>query len=221
VFQLGGNLVRSLPDVDRLVPAWRKLRLTVQIETKLNRSCLVHGDVSYILPCLGRTEIDEQHGREQAVSVEDSTACIHGSRGYAVPASAELRSEPWIIAARAKAILPVNPKVAWDDWVAEYGRVRDAIERTYPEMFEDFNKRMWQPGGFHRPLAACHREWKTKSGKANFIAPQTLASVSKLIRHATMFFNSRRFAARDSSTRRSTRTATGSGAFVAREWCFS
>jgi molybdopterin-dependent oxidoreductase alpha subunit len=176
MFQLGGNLVRSLPDVDRLLPAWRKLRLTVQIETKLNKSCLVHGEVSYILPCLGRIEIDRQNGKPQAVSMEDSTACIHGSRGYAEPASAELRSEPWIIAAIAQATLPPNPRIDWDAWISDYGRIRDAIERTYPEMFKDFNKRMWQPGGFHRPLPACHREWKTKNGKANFIAPKTLTA---------------------------------------------
>jgi molybdopterin-dependent oxidoreductase alpha subunit len=176
VLQLGGNLVRSLPDHGRLLPAWGKLRLTVQIEIKLNKSCLVHGEVSYILPCLGRIEIDKQNGTAQAVSMEDSTACIHGSRGYATPASAELRSEPWIIAALAKAALPPNPKVPWDAWLADYGRIRDAIERTYPEMFKDFNKRMWQPGGFHRPLAACHREWKTKNGKANFITPQSLTA---------------------------------------------
>jgi anaerobic selenocysteine-containing dehydrogenase len=42
-------------------------------------------------------------------------------------------------------------------------------------MFRDFNARMFQPGGFHRPLAARHREWKTKSGKANFITPKGLA----------------------------------------------
>jgi hypothetical protein len=29
--------------------------------------------------------------------------------------------------------------------------------------FRDFNARMFQPGGFHRPLAAKHREWDTKS----------------------------------------------------------
>jgi molybdopterin-dependent oxidoreductase alpha subunit len=180
MFQLGGNLVRSLPDLDRLLPAWRKLRLTVQIETKLNKSCLVHGAKSYILPCLGRIEVDTQNGVEQAVSMEDSTACIHGSRGYASPASKELRSEPWIVAALAKAILPPNPKVDWDGWIADYSRIRDAIERTYPEMFKDFNKRMWQPGGFHRPLPACHREWKTKTGKANFITPMTLTADIKI-----------------------------------------
>jgi anaerobic selenocysteine-containing dehydrogenase len=108
VFQLGGNLVRSLPDHTQLVPAWRKLRLTVQVLTKLNRSCLEHGEISYILPCLGRIEIDEQATGPQAVSMEDSTACIHGSRGYAKPASEHLRSEPWIIAEIAKAVLPPN-----------------------------------------------------------------------------------------------------------------
>jgi anaerobic selenocysteine-containing dehydrogenase len=50
VFQLGGNLARSLPDHGQLLPAWRRLRLTVQILTKPNRSCLEHGEVSYILP---------------------------------------------------------------------------------------------------------------------------------------------------------------------------
>jgi molybdopterin-dependent oxidoreductase alpha subunit len=175
VFQLGGNLVRSLPDHSQLVPAWRRLRLTVQILTKLNRSCLEHGEISYVLPCLGRIEVDEQQSGPQAVSMEDSTACIHGSRGVAKPASKHLRSEPWIVAAIAKAALPPNPKVDWDWWVADYRRIRDAIEQTYPDMFRDFNARMFQPGGFHRPLAARHREWKTKTGKANFILPESLA----------------------------------------------
>ncbi len=174
VVQLGGNLTRSLPDHGQLVPAWRKLPLTVQILTKLNRSCLVHGDKSYILPCLGRIEIDEQATGPQAVSMEDSTACIHGSIGYAKPASKHLRSEPWIVAELAKATLPPNPKVDWDGWVANYAGVRDAIEKTYPKRFKDFNARMFTPGGFHRPLAARHRKWNTETKKANFHAPENL-----------------------------------------------
>jgi hypothetical protein len=106
--------------------------------------------------------------------MEDSTACIHGSLGMQPPASPELLSEPAIIAGIAKATLPPNPRIDWDAWVADYGKVRDAIAETYPENFHDFNARMWQPGGFHRHLAARHREWKTKTGKANFIAPDGL-----------------------------------------------
>src|ERR1700712_1173818 len=57
---LGGNLVRAVPDHRLVEPAWRKLRLTVQVLTKLNRTALVHGEVSYLLPCLGRIQIDRQ-----------------------------------------------------------------------------------------------------------------------------------------------------------------
>ena len=46
---------------------------------------LVHGEITYILPCLGRIEIDRQASGPQAVSMEDSHGCIHGSRGQARP----------------------------------------------------------------------------------------------------------------------------------------
>jgi anaerobic selenocysteine-containing dehydrogenase len=78
------------------------------------------------------------------------------------------------VAEIAKATLPVNAKVPWDQWVADYARIRDVIEETYPDDFRGFNERMWQPGGFHRPVAARERRWKTKTGKVNFTVPQSL-----------------------------------------------
>jgi len=171
---LGGNFIRAVPETAAMEEAWSRLPLTVQISTKLNRNHLVHGRISYILPCLGRIEIDEQGTGPQAVSTEDSTACIHGSKGIARPASPDLLSEPRIVAELAKATLPPKKEVPWDEWVADYARIRDAIEKTYPDDFRDFNKRMWQPGGFPRPLAARERKWKTKTGKANFIVPRSL-----------------------------------------------
>ncbi|TFW27975.1 FdhF/YdeP family oxidoreductase [Duganella callida] len=171
---LGGNFVRAIPDTARMEAAWPRLRLTVQVSTKLNRSHLVHGEVAYILPCLGRLEIDRQAGGEQSVAVEDSTGCMHGSRGRAEPAGELLRSEPAIIAGLARATLPPNRAVPWDDWVADYSKIRDAIAETYPDIFHDFNQRMWTPGGFRRPVAAAERKWKTPSGKAEFIVPKGL-----------------------------------------------
>jgi molybdopterin-dependent oxidoreductase alpha subunit len=176
VVLLGGNLVRSVPEHRLVEPAWRKLRLTVNILTKLNRSALVHGEVSYILPCLGRIEIDHQATGPQAVSMEDSTGCMHGSKGQIAPASSHLLSEPKIVAELAKATVPSRSTIPWDDWVADYGKIRDAIAATYPDIFHDFNARMWQPGGFHRPLGARERKWNTETGKANFIAPKSLAT---------------------------------------------
>jgi molybdopterin-dependent oxidoreductase alpha subunit len=177
---LGGNFIRAVPETAAMEAAWRRLRLTVQIATKLNRSQIVHGEIAYILPCLGRIEIDEQASGPQVVTVEDSTAHFHASRGQRPPASPHLLSEQKIVAELAKATLAPNPPVDWDAWVADYGRVRDAIEATYPEVFRDFNKRMWQPGGFPRPLAARERKWNTKTGKANFVVPQRLSASSDI-----------------------------------------
>jgi molybdopterin-dependent oxidoreductase alpha subunit len=176
---LGGNFVRAVPERQMMEKAWPQLRLSVQIATKLNRSHLLPGEVSYILPCLGRIEIDRQMTGEQVVSMEDSTACIHGSRGQREPVSAHVRSEPFIVAGLAKATLVPNPHVDWDAWVGDYALVRDAIEATYPDQFENFNKRMFTPGGFPRPLGARERKWKTPNGKANFTVPKHLSSREK------------------------------------------
>jgi len=173
---LGGNFIRAVPETVMMEEAWKRLRLSVQISTKLNRNHLIHGEISYILPCLGRIEIDRQVGGRQSVAMEDSTACIHGSKGYAEPASPHLLSEPRIVAGIAKATLPPNPAIDWDRWGSDYASVRDAIEATYPDQFKDFNARMWTPGGFRRPLPATTRDWKTDTGKANFIVPRGLSA---------------------------------------------
>jgi len=170
---LGGNFLKAIPDTAAMEEGWRKLHLSVQIATKLNRSHVLHGEVAYLLPCLGRIEVDQQASGPQAVSIESSIAHFHGSRGKAKPASSELLSEPAIVAGIAKATLE-ETKVPWDAWVGNYGQIRDAIERTYPETFKDFNKRLFQPGGFARPLPARERKWVTKTGKANFITPHRL-----------------------------------------------
>jgi molybdopterin-dependent oxidoreductase alpha subunit len=171
---LGGNFVRAVPEREKMEAAWRRLRLTVSISTTLNRSHLVHGEISYILPCLGRTEVDLQASGRQMVSIEDSTGFFHSSRGFHRPASEHLLSEPSIVAGIAKATLPSNSKVDWDGWVTDYRRIRDAIETTYPENFSDFNKRVVQPGGFQRKIPARERQWKTTTGKANLIVPKSL-----------------------------------------------
>ncbi|MHA6495103.1 FdhF/YdeP family oxidoreductase [Pseudomonas borbori] len=173
---LGGNFIRAVPDTERIEPAWRNLELTVQIATKLNRSHLVHGRSAFILPCLGRSEVDLQASGEQHHTTEDSTACIRAWRGVAKPAHADLRAEPRLIADLAKATLPANPHIDWDAWVGDYSLIRAAIAATYPETFHDFNVRMFEPGGFHRPIGASQRKWATETGKANFISPDTLVT---------------------------------------------
>lgn len=174
---LGGNFIRAIPERERMEEAWTKLRLTVQIATKLNRSHLVNGEVAYLLPCLGRSEEDVQATGMQAVTMEDSLSCIHGSLGKNTPASEHLRSEVAIVAGIAQAALPANPDVQWDEWTGDYAKIRDCIEKTYPEQFHHFNQRVFTPGGFHRGNPARERIWKTESGKAQFSVPIAMRSI--------------------------------------------
>ncbi|WP_428395506.1 FdhF/YdeP family oxidoreductase [Lichenicoccus sp.] len=172
---LGGNFVRAIPDHGRMEPAWRKIRLTVNIATKLNRSHLVHGEISYILPVKSRIEVDSQGGLPQSLSMEDSLACVHGSRGIRTPASRHLLGEVDLVIRMAKATVGgANAKVPWDAWAADYSQIRAAIGKTYPEVFHDYDRRMWEPGGFHRPIAARERQWQTDTKKANFVTPESL-----------------------------------------------
>jgi molybdopterin-dependent oxidoreductase alpha subunit len=172
---LGGNFIRAIPETAIMERAWRQLQLTVQIVTKLNRGALVHGQSAYLLPCLGRIEIDRQETGAQFVTVEDTTGRFHASHGQAEPVGENILSEPKIVAELAKAILVPNPKADWDAWSGNYALVRDAIADTYPAIFADFNERIKNPAGFDRPLPPRERKWMTPNGKANFITPRSLS----------------------------------------------
>jgi len=172
---LGGNFIRAVPETEIMERAWRHLRLTVQIVTKLNRGAVIHGKAAYLLPCLGRIEIDRQATGVQFVTVEDTTGRFHASHGKVEPASEQLLSEPKIVARLAKATLPPNPKLDWEAWSGEYARVRDAIAGSYPAIFSNFNERIKDPKGFDRPMPARERKWVTPNGKANFISPRSLS----------------------------------------------
>jgi len=164
---LGGNLPTAMPDPQVCYEAMRNLDLSVHIATKLNRSHLMVCKNTFILPCLGRTELDIQATGPQSVTVEDSMSMVHASRGTLPPASSLLKSEPAIVAGIAKATLP-DSKIDWDDFIADYNRIRDAIEAVFPD-FENYNERVRVPRGFRLDSPAGRREWRTASGKANFM----------------------------------------------------
>ena len=165
-FAMGGNFLSATPDTELTAAALQNCDLTVQVSTKPNRSHLITGKTALILPCLGRTELDEQKGKKQFVSVENSMGVVHQSRGGLKPASKHLMSEPAIVASLAKAALK-NSKTDWDGLVENYDRIRDAIQNTIPG-FENYNERVRQKGGFYLPNGARDGDFKTKTGKANF-----------------------------------------------------
>jgi molybdopterin-dependent oxidoreductase alpha subunit len=166
-FGLGGNLVAAAPDTPRVDAALRKARLTVQVATKLNRTHLAAGDHALILPCLGRTEVDQQRGGAQVVTVENSMSVVHRTQGKLKPASSMLRSEVAIVAGVAAATVGDLPRIQWQPLVDDYARIRDLIAAVVPG-FEDFNRRVQHEDGFVLRNTAREREWLTATSKAMF-----------------------------------------------------
>ena len=171
---LGGNLAVAMSDPQTTLAAMRNLDLAVHIATKLNRSHLIPARQAFLLPCLGRTEIDMQAGGAQSVTVEDSMSMVHASQGRLRPASEHLRSEPAIVAMLARATLPQS-RVDWEGMVADYDRIRDGIEAVLPA-FAGYNRRVREPGGFHLDNAAGRRQWNTPGGKARFLVARGLGA---------------------------------------------
>ncbi|HYW72042.1 MAG TPA: FdhF/YdeP family oxidoreductase [Pyrinomonadaceae bacterium] len=164
---LGGNFLSATPDTEYTAEALRRCQLTVQVSTKLNRAHLITGKQALILPCLGRTELDEQSQGRQFVTTENSMAVVEAWQGRLAPASDQLKSEPAIVAELAKAVLGERSSVDWDGLVSNYDLIREHIEQVVPG-FENYNERVRQPGGFYLPNPIRERRFNTADGRAHF-----------------------------------------------------
>jgi len=164
-FALGGNFLSAAPDTAYVADALARCRTTVHVSTKLNQSHLAPGGTAWILPVLGRTEADVQGAAPQFITVEDSMGVVHRSQGSLPPASAELLSEPRLVARLAAAAVGEDA-LRWT-WLADdYDRIRDLVSASLPD-FEDFNARVRVPGGFVLPHPVRDkREFRTPDGRA-------------------------------------------------------
>ena len=178
-FCMGGNFLSAAPDTDVTANALRKVGLTVQVSTKLNRSHLITGKEALILPCLGRTEIDIQVSGEQFVTVENSMGIVHRSTGGLTPASPDLRSEPWIVSQLAYATVG-DEHLDWRGLAENYDLIRDLMERSLFG-FDEYNVRVRQASGFALPNPPRDSQtFSTPSEKAQFMThPLPDVSVGK------------------------------------------
>ncbi|MGF1428546.1 FdhF/YdeP family oxidoreductase [Kitasatospora sp. LaBMicrA B282] len=175
-FALGGNFVAATPDTGVTEAAMANCALTVHVATKLNRSHLCHGREALLLPCLGRTERDQQAGGEQFVTVEDTMAMVHASRGRLLPGSPHLLSEVAIIAGLGYELF--GDDLGWRTMRDDYAVIRRHIEHVVPG-FHAFEQRARQPGGFMLPRGPHDsRTFHTATGKARFtVNPPTAVEV--------------------------------------------
>lgn len=171
-FAMGGNFISATPDSALTAEALTRCQLTVQVSTKLNRSHLVTGKRALILPCLGRTEIDQTEVGRQFVTVENSMGVVHRSEGNLKPVAASLRSEVAIVCELARHLFREQADklrlVNWQGMQVDYGLVRDLIGRCIPG-HEAYNEKVKAPGGFYLPNAVRDTcSFDTVDGKAHF-----------------------------------------------------
>ncbi|HWL10455.1 MAG TPA: FdhF/YdeP family oxidoreductase [Planctomicrobium sp.] len=180
---LGGNFLMAMSDTRYAAEAMQRTNLVVRIGTKLNRNDLITGRQSLILPCLGRTELDQRidsHGkppRVQITTTENSMGIVQGSIGRFTPASTELLGETEIICRMAHAVLGEKSTVDWLAWASDYDNIRNGVSKVI-KGFERFNEGARQPGGFYLPNPTRDHNYQTPTGKALFtvnpIPPQEL-----------------------------------------------
>lgn len=168
-FAMGGNFLSATPDTTFTAQAMRKMQLTVNVSTKLNRGHLITGQESIILPTLARSDKDFINGIHQLVSCENSMGVVQQSKGMLDPIAEDLMSEPLIVCNLAKAVLGKRSKVDWDRFAESYDNIRDDIEKAIPG-FEEYNKQVRKPGGFYLPNAPRAGKFETDDwgGKAAF-----------------------------------------------------
>lgn len=164
---LGGNFLSAASDTLYTGEALQNCELTVHITTKLNRTHLVPGQTSLILPTLGRTERDERLGKPRFVTVENSMGRVHRSRGRLLPASDQLKSEPDIVAGIAQACLEGQSDIDWLALGSDYNLIREKISQVFTG-FDKYTERS-EKSGFDLPNHTRTADFsKLPGGKARF-----------------------------------------------------
>lgn len=174
LFSMGGNFISAVPDTNYAAEGMRKLKLSVSVSTKLNRTHLVHGQESIILPTLSRSDIDLINDEPQFVSTENSMGVVESSKGMLKPVSDNLVNEMQIVCRLAEAVLVNRTVVDWKRYASSYDAVRDDIEKCIPG-FESYNEKVRRKEGFYLPNAAREGNFITKQFGNR--APFTLTSI--------------------------------------------
>jgi len=175
-FGMGGNFLSATPDTLYTAAAMRKLKLSVHVSIKLNRSHLVHGQEALILPTLSRSDKDMVNGEAQFISTENSMGVVQSSKGILQPVSDQLINETHIVCKMAKATLGSRSVVDWDKYENSYDEIRNVIAQCIPG-FENYNERIRIKGGFYLPNGA--RDGKFITDKFVDKAPFTLTAIPK------------------------------------------
>lgn len=163
---MGGNLLSAAPDTSFSTKALENCAMTIHVSTKLNRSHLHPGEIGFILPCLGRTDIIYEKSGVQKLTVENSMGMVHSTQGNQKPRSEFLLSEPHIISQIASRTVG-NDLVDWNALIDNYDQIRDLIGKSVAG-FEEFNKKLKDNAIIELPNGPRHGTFPNDIGKARF-----------------------------------------------------
>ncbi|MEN2281624.1 FdhF/YdeP family oxidoreductase [Algoriphagus sp. SE2] len=163
---MGGNLLSAAPDTSVTTQALENCAMTIHISTKLNRSHLHPGEIGFILPCLGRTDIIQEKSGVQKLTVENSMGMVHSTQGNIPSRSEYLLSEPHIISQIASRTVG-NKIVDWYSLIDNYDKIRDLIAKSV-KGFESFNERLNKRSILELPNGPREGKFTNDIGKARF-----------------------------------------------------
>ena len=108
--------------------------------------------LSIIKPdAVAKNVIGQIYARFEAAGLKVVAArMVHLSRGGLQPPGEHVRSEVAIVSELARAALGADHPVPWEEFRADYDRVRDAIAAVVPGCAE-YNRKVRQPDGFQLP----------------------------------------------------------------------
>jgi formate dehydrogenase major subunit len=167
-FAMGGNFAVASPDTESVASGLQSCDLTVQVITKLNRTALLPGKTSLILPCLGRSEIDRQAEGEQFVSTESTMLNVQLSKGIFEPASENLRSEAVDRRPACKGHPRRNDGCRLGTGLPPITTTFALRSHVLCRVARITMRRIREPGGFYMPNPPSRGEFETQSERAVF-----------------------------------------------------
>ena len=124
-----------------------------------------------LYPALSRPHRDRSAGQRTASGLDGGQHRLHArlARPGEAGQSRICCRKPKIVAELAKAAVPGRLD-RFRGMIGSPTTARSGTRspQTYPEIFHDFNARLWKPGGFHRPVGARQAPMENQDRKGQF-----------------------------------------------------
>ena len=169
---LGGNFVRAIPERSLMEPAWSGCGCRCRSRPSSTAATSSPAKSPICCRASAASRSTSRQAARRRCRWKTSTTCIHGSRGQREPVAEQcpLRAGDRRRARQGDADAQSEGRLGCLGRRLCAGARRHRADLSRP--VQGLQRRMFEPGGFPRPLPARERKWKTPNGKANFTVPK-------------------------------------------------